>query len=138
MKVGMRKPSLKKSISARTTGRAKRSVKKAVNPMYGKKGMGYINNPSKAVYNKIYHQSTVSTKDVLDAGTKDHVILGANNASTKNDNLDLAEEHKASGSIWDIFKLFYYIIVLLWNLIKVLFFGAIIIGIIYLVISIIF
>lgn len=28
MKVGVRKPSIKKSISARTTGRAKRAVKK--------------------------------------------------------------------------------------------------------------
>ena len=38
MKIGMRKPSIKKSISARTTGKAKRAVKKAVIPGYGKKG----------------------------------------------------------------------------------------------------
>ena len=38
----IRKPSLKKSISARTTGRAKRAVKKAVIPGYGKKGTGWI------------------------------------------------------------------------------------------------
>lgn len=37
MKIGMRKPSIKKSISARTTGKAKRKVKKAVIPGYGKK-----------------------------------------------------------------------------------------------------
>ena len=136
--MGMRKPSLKRSISARTTTRVNKSIKKNLNPMYGKKGMGYINNPSKAVYNKIYHKTTVSTKDVLDAGTKDHVILGANNASTKNNNLDPVEEHKASGSIWDIFKLIYYIIVLIWNLIKILFFAAILVGIIYILIKIIF
>ncbi|HFD6464958.1 hypothetical protein [Enterococcus hirae] len=29
MKIGLRKPSIKKSISARTTGKAKRTVKKA-------------------------------------------------------------------------------------------------------------
>ena len=52
MKVGVRKPSIKKSIKARTTGRVKRSIKKSVNPLYGKKGMGLINNPKKAVYNK--------------------------------------------------------------------------------------
>ncbi len=37
MKIGMRKPSIKKSISARTTGKAKRTVKKSVIPGYGKK-----------------------------------------------------------------------------------------------------
>lgn len=37
MKFGMRKPSLKRSISARTTGRAKRAVKKALIPGYGKR-----------------------------------------------------------------------------------------------------
>ena len=37
MKLGMRKPSLKKSLKARTTGKAKRAVKKSINPTYGKK-----------------------------------------------------------------------------------------------------
>lgn len=36
MKFGIRTPSLKKSISARTTGRAKRSIKKALIPEYGR------------------------------------------------------------------------------------------------------
>lgn len=34
-------------------------MKKAVNPLYGKKGMGLINNPKKAVYNKIYNKTTI-------------------------------------------------------------------------------
>ena len=51
MKVGMRKPSVKKSIKARTTGKVKRAVKKAVIPGYGKKGSGWIKNPKKAAYN---------------------------------------------------------------------------------------
>lgn len=59
MKVGMRKPSLKKSISAKTKGRAKRAVKKALIPGYGKKGMGWIKNPKKAAYNKVYRKTTV-------------------------------------------------------------------------------
>lgn len=42
MKFGLRTPSLKKSISARTTGRAKRAIKKALIPGYGKKGMGWL------------------------------------------------------------------------------------------------
>lgn len=37
MKIGYRKPNMKKRIKARTTGKAKRAVKKAVIPTYGKK-----------------------------------------------------------------------------------------------------
>lgn len=40
MKFGMRTPSIKKSIKARTTGKAKRAVKKALIPGYGKKVQG--------------------------------------------------------------------------------------------------
>lgn len=60
MKMGIRKPSIKKSVSARTTGKIKRTIKKTTNPLYGKKGMGIINNPKKAVYNKAYNKTTVS------------------------------------------------------------------------------
>lgn len=65
MKFGMRKPSLKKSFKARTTGRVKRAVKSSFNPLYGKKGMGLINNPKKAVYNKVYNKTTVGLSDYL-------------------------------------------------------------------------
>ena len=47
MKMGLRTPSLKKSLKARTTGRAKRAIKRAVIPAYGKKGTGFIKNPKK-------------------------------------------------------------------------------------------
>lgn len=60
MKFGIRKPSLKKSLKARTTGKMKRRAKSAINPFYGKKGMGYIRNPKKAFYNKVYNKTTVS------------------------------------------------------------------------------
>lgn len=59
MKIGVRTPSLSKSLKARTTGRIKRQMKRAVNPLYGKKGMGFITNPEKAIYNKVYHKVTV-------------------------------------------------------------------------------
>lgn len=65
MKFGMRKPSLRKSISARTTGRAKRAVKKALIPGYSKKGMGWIKNPKKAAYNKIYRKTSFSIWDLF-------------------------------------------------------------------------
>lgn len=60
MKFGMRKPSIKKSIAARTTGRAKRAVKKALIPGYVKKGSDWIKNPKKAAYNKIYNKTSFS------------------------------------------------------------------------------
>ncbi|HEL2505314.1 TPA: hypothetical protein U2C96_000506 [Streptococcus suis] len=63
MKIGYRKPSVKKSLSARTTGRAKRAVKSSVNPVYGKKGMGLLNDPKKAVYNKVYNKTSYSVFD---------------------------------------------------------------------------
>ena len=59
MKIGFRMPSLKRSIKARTTGKIKRSVKRAVNPLYGKKGVGLITNPKKSVYNKVYKKVTI-------------------------------------------------------------------------------
>ena len=60
MKIGMRKPSIKRSIKARTTGKIKRKMKRAVNPFYGKKGVGFIKNPKKAIYNKVYRKTTFS------------------------------------------------------------------------------
>lgn len=64
MKFGIRKPSLKRSIKARTTGRAKRALKKSINPMYGKKGLGLL-NPKKAVYNKVYNKTSFGLGDIL-------------------------------------------------------------------------
>lgn len=52
MKFGLRTPSLKCSLKARTTGRAKRVAKKVLIPGYGKKRAGWIKNPKKAAYNK--------------------------------------------------------------------------------------
>ncbi|HIT24125.1 MAG TPA: hypothetical protein IAD45_06885 [Candidatus Faecimonas intestinavium] len=65
MKFGMRKPSLTKSIKARTTGKLKRKVKSSINPFYGKKEMGLITNPRKAVYNKVYKKTTFSFLDLF-------------------------------------------------------------------------
>ena len=65
MKFGLRTPSLKRSFKARTTGRAKRAVKKALIPGYGKKGMGWLKNPKKAAYNKVYNQTSFSIWDLL-------------------------------------------------------------------------
>ncbi|MDD3341324.1 MAG: hypothetical protein PHN72_03945 [Bacilli bacterium] len=65
MKIGIRTPSISKSIKARTTGRIKRALKRSINPLYGRKGMGLINNPKKAVYNKIYNKTSVGITEIF-------------------------------------------------------------------------
>lgn len=55
MKFGMRKPSLKKSISARTSLR-RQIVHRAGIKM--PRGYGWLRNPKKYVYNKVYNRTT--------------------------------------------------------------------------------
>ena len=71
MKIGIRKPNLKKRVKARTTARVKRSLKSSVNPLYGKKGMGWVNDPKKAAYDKIYNKTTISVDDCLKSNNKE-------------------------------------------------------------------
>lgn len=65
MKFGMRKPSITKSLKARTTTKYKRKVKKALIPGYGEKGMGWIKSPKKAAYNKVYKKTSFSLWDLF-------------------------------------------------------------------------
>ena len=65
MKIGFRTPSLKKSFKARTTSKYKRQLKSAIDPTYGKKGIGWFKNPKKALYNKIYNKTTISIFDIF-------------------------------------------------------------------------
>ncbi|EMF0076149.1 hypothetical protein HJD17_11995 [Enterococcus faecium] len=90
MKIGPRKPSIKKSISARTTGKAKRAVKKAVIPGYGKKGTGWIKDPKKAAYNKVYNKTTfgVNPLSSIDVNKK------SLNSNIKNDNQNNQQSSK--------------------------------------------
>jgi len=55
MKFGFRRPSLKKRIAART------SVKRAIRHRMGLKaprGWGWVTNPRKAAYNRVYYRTT--------------------------------------------------------------------------------
>lgn len=65
MRMGMRKPSIKRSVKAPTTGRSKRAVKRSVNPVYGKKGTGLATNPKRSVYNTAYHKTSLGFFDIL-------------------------------------------------------------------------
>ncbi|WP_404361521.1 hypothetical protein [Methylotuvimicrobium sp. KM1] len=62
MKVGFRKPSLKKRLAART------SVKRHVRHSLGVKaprGYGWLTNPKKAAYNRVYSRTTFGLADLL-------------------------------------------------------------------------
>lgn len=65
MKVGLRKPSIKRSVKARTTSKWKRQIRSSVDPFYGKKGMGLIKSPKKSLYNKVYRKTTIGVSDLL-------------------------------------------------------------------------
>lgn len=65
MKFGFRKPSIKRSIKARTTGKLKRKMKSSIDPTYGKKGMGWVKNPKKAAYNKVYKKTSFGLRDIF-------------------------------------------------------------------------
>lgn len=57
MKIGIRKPSLNKMIGART------SVKRIIRHNLGLKaprGWGWLTDPKKALYNRIYNRTTIS------------------------------------------------------------------------------
>ena len=72
MKFGFRKPSLKRSISAMTTGALKRAILREIIPEYGKRGMGWA-NPKKAAYNHLYSMVTSSPVDlILDTSKPKH------------------------------------------------------------------
>jgi hypothetical protein len=62
MKYGMRKPSLRKSLAARTS--TKRIVRNALG-LRAPRGYGWLTNPKKAAYNRVYNRTTFSFWDVL-------------------------------------------------------------------------
>lgn len=105
MKIGMRTPSLKKSLKARTTSKWKRQAKKAIIPGYGKKGVGWIKNPKKAMYNKVYHKTTFGLSDLFKpsknrrkkkvANNKQQSILASNSKKKHT-----PKEHKEAGLVF--------------------------------------
>ena len=102
MKFGFRSPSPIKSIKARTTGKVKRTIKKSVNPFYGKKGMGWIKDPKKSAYNAVYSRTTFGVKDVVDT------LGGKSMTSEKIDTSQLSGQHKTP-----IFRRTWFIVLLL-------------------------
>lgn len=67
MKFGLRKPSLKKRIAARTS--PKRLIRHSLG-LKAPKGMGWLTNPKKAAYNRAYSRTTFSIDDLFKGGKK--------------------------------------------------------------------
>lgn len=104
MKYGVRKPSIKKSVKARTTGKVTRSVKKATNPLYGKKGMGVVNNPKKAAYNAVYSRTTTSVFG-KSRGSAAHSSAAAAGSSAYLD--DMPVKRRRGGIVRILFGVFF-------------------------------
>jgi len=67
MKFGIRTPSLRKRIAARTSW--KRYVRHSLG-LKAPRGWGWLTNPRKAAYNRVYRRTTVSVDDLLRASKK--------------------------------------------------------------------
>ena len=107
MKVGIRKPSIKKSIKARTTGKAKRALKKAVIPGYGKKGTGWIKDPKRAAYNKVYNKTTIGVDDLIKSTASSSSKSTNHRAST---NLNADFKPNSSSLTYSICGIIMYVI----------------------------
>src|SRR5206468_8770557 len=62
MKIGFRKPSFRKRIAARTS--LKRYVRHSLG-LKAPRGWGWLTNPKKAAYNRIYRRTTFGIDDFL-------------------------------------------------------------------------
>ncbi|RWB65802.1 hypothetical protein [Mesorhizobium sp.] len=62
MKFGIRRPSIKRSLAARTS--VKRMVKQSLG-LKAPRGMGWVTDPKRAAYNRVYDRTTVSFWSLL-------------------------------------------------------------------------
>lgn len=62
MKFGIRKPSIKKMISARTS--PKRIIRHNLG-LKAPRGYGWLTNPKKAIYNRVYNRTSFNIFDIL-------------------------------------------------------------------------
>jgi len=62
MKFGIRKPSFKKSLAARTS--PKRIIRHSMG-VKAPRGWGWVTNPKKAAYNRVYNRTSISFWSLL-------------------------------------------------------------------------
>lgn len=67
MKFGIRKPSLRRRIAARTSW--KRAVRHSLG-LKAPRGWGWLTNPKKAAYNRLYNRTSISIDRLLKTGKR--------------------------------------------------------------------
>jgi hypothetical protein len=67
MRFGFRKPSLRKSVAARTS--LKRYARHSLG-LKAPRGWGWLTNPKRAAYNRIYNRTTFGWQDLLRLGSR--------------------------------------------------------------------
>lgn len=82
MKFGIRIPSLKRRIAAKTSW--KRYVRHSMG-LKAPRGLGIFTNPKKALYNRIYNRTSVSVDNVLKAPSIEHNNGSPTHQSNQND-----------------------------------------------------
>lgn len=106
MKFGFRKPSFKKSIAARTIGRAKRDLMKSIIPGYGTRNTSIV-RPVKKAYNKLYHQTTFGINDVVNvkkSSTKQTQLSTAKENNSKEIDAYIVVEKKSNDPLYSYYK----------------------------------
>lgn len=73
MKIGLRKPSIRKSFAARASW--KRAVRHSLG-LKAPKGWGWLTNPKKAAYNRAYHRTTFTLGDLFKASGRRRASSG--------------------------------------------------------------
>lgn len=73
MKFGFRKPSLRKSIAARTS--LKRYIRHSLG-LKAPRGWGWLTNPKKAAYNRMYSRTTFGWQDLFKLGKRRRASQG--------------------------------------------------------------
>ena len=101
----MRKPSVKKSIMGMTTSQVKRDIMRSIDPTYGKKGMGWIKNPKKAMYNYLYYRLTFGGLSGLDRMIRAEQRRKMKEFKPKVNEHIFTELHSTKGLICDIVRL---------------------------------
>ena len=96
MKFGIRMPSLKRRIAARTSW--KRYVRHSMG-LKAPKGMGILTNPKKALYNKVYNKTSVSVDDLLRAPSHKSNNSSATQRSTIDNQYPTGIEISNTGNI---------------------------------------
>jgi hypothetical protein len=67
MKFGFRKPSVRKSFAARTS--LKRRIRHSLG-LKAPRGWGWLTNPRKAAYNRVYYRRTFGWRDLFKTGKR--------------------------------------------------------------------